>query len=573
MKNLRFPAAVAFAGLLAFHVSAAVHYVDPGSLNPTPPYTNSITAATNIQDAIDVADAGDLVLVTNGNYTAGGRRLPLVSSGTFNRVAVTNALRVESVNGPAVTIIQGVVPGGTNIGIRCVYLANGATLAGFTVTNGNVTQSILPPGPLPDSAGGIYCESTSAVVSNCVIIGNAGYYAGGVYSGTLNACLIISNSVTGSSGISTGGGGANQSVLNDCILSGNTASGYGGGAYQSTLKNCAVSNNSAGAGGGVYYGYLTNCTLSGNRATAPFGAGAGGGGYGSGVLTVCSLVNCTLSNNFADRGAGASGCFLQNCLVTGNRAATQGGGTSDCYLTNCTIVANTATNWGGGSYSDESVKNCIVYFNTAPSLPNCSSSGVFYTCTLPMPSQLGGNNITNAPLFVDQAGGDFHLQSASPCINAGCNGFVTSATDLDGNPRIAGGTVDVGAYEFQSPTSLLSYAWLQQYGLPTDGSVDFADSDADGLNNWQEWRAATDPTNALSVLKMFAPSNSTAGVTLSWQSAPGRTYFLERSTNLLAQPAFQILATNIAAASSTTSFTDTNAIGSVSSFYRVGVQY
>ena len=49
-----------------------------------------------------------------------------------------------------------------------------------------------------------------------------------------------------------------------------------------------------------------------------------------------------------------------------------------------------------------------------------------------------------------------------------------------------------------------SYAWLQQFGLPTDGSLDMVDTDGDGLNNWQEWRCGADPTNASSVwVKVF----------------------------------------------------------------------
>jgi hypothetical protein len=132
--------------------------------------------------------------------------------------------------------------------------------------------------------------------------------------------------------------------------------------------------------------------------------------------------------------------------------------------------------------------------------------------------------------------------------------------------------VDIGAYEFQNPTSLISYAWLQQYGLPTDGSVDFADSDGDGMNNWQEWRCGTNPTNALSALRMVSALPTVTNVTVTWQSVAGVNYFLDRSTNLLGPaPVFTPVAAGIPGQDGTTSYFDTNAIGTGPVFYRVGV--
>src|SRR5206468_456016 len=138
------------------------------------PYATWDTAAHVIQDAVDAAQDGDTVLVTNGTYAVG--------RGTSVRVAVTKSLVLRSVKGPEVTIIQGCQATGTTNGvgaISCVYLTDRAVLSGFTLTNGATAYY--------GYGGGVACFSRDVIVTNCVLTGNsAGYYGGGSYYGTLN---------------------------------------------------------------------------------------------------------------------------------------------------------------------------------------------------------------------------------------------------------------------------------------------------------------------------------------------------------------------------------------------------
>lgn len=78
--------ALTLAGLIALATqsTAATHYVSQTSPDPTPPYSTPETAAHNIQDAINVAVDGDIVLVAPGNY------------GVTNQINMTNAVRLRS---------------------------------------------------------------------------------------------------------------------------------------------------------------------------------------------------------------------------------------------------------------------------------------------------------------------------------------------------------------------------------------------------------------------------------------------------------------------------------------------
>jgi hypothetical protein len=274
------------------------------------------------------------------------------------------------------------------------------------------------------------------------------------------------------------------------------------------------------------------------------------------------LSGFTLNNGLAYAGGGVSctstNAVVTNCVIMGNSAPGwtadgSGGGAYGGALYNCTLTGNGAGYYGGGA-AHSTLYNCILCFNTGAQYSGYSSNLNY--CW------------TSDPLFVDYTNGNLRLQSNSPCINAGNNSSMTSSTDLDGRPRIVGGKVDMGAYEFQPGVSGAFIGWLQQYGLPTNGTADVADADADGMNNWQEWCCVTCPTNPLSALRLFSATPRGTNVTVSWQSVSGVNYSLKRSANL-ASP-FTLVATNIIGQAGTTSYGDTNATGAGPFFYRVG---
>ena len=106
------------AYLFAECVYSSIVYVSPAGGNVSP-YDTWATAAHVIQDAVDAASAGDVVLVSNGVYSTGsGKRS---ACALLNRVFVDKAIIVEALNGPGVTVIEGQGPLG-NSAIRCAFL-------------------------------------------------------------------------------------------------------------------------------------------------------------------------------------------------------------------------------------------------------------------------------------------------------------------------------------------------------------------------------------------------------------------------------------------------------------------
>ena len=526
---------IAAFDLGAFEFVPPACYVWQDSPTPLPPFNTWASAAHTIQDAVDAAQPRGAVLVTNGVYAGG--------------VAVTNPLALRSVNGPQFTVING---GGTT---RCVWLGSNAVLSGFTLTNGY--RAGRDHAALSARGGGAYCEP-SAILTNCVLVNNTAY-------GVLRSDMFY---------FGTGrGGGAYDGILYNCTLTGNSANESGGGASQSTLHNCILTSNavtqtanSAGRGGGAYESTLYNCILTGNWITGPYGIAYGGGACES------TLYNCTVAaNSTTGSGGGAFSGTLYNCTLTANWASYDGGGAYQSILNNCTLVDNMAADSGGGA-SYGSLNNCIVGYNAAWDGANYWEATLNYCCTAPLPTK-GVGNITSEPVFADLAGGNLRLQSYSPCINAGNNPYATNtAIDLDGNPRVVSGTVDIGAYEDQGAGSVISYAWLQQYGLPTDGSADFTDPDHDGIDNWHEWLASTDPTNRASSVRLTIKP-SAPPVEVTFFSSASNLYTLHCCTNLTPSSVWTPVPgqTDVPGSGAVLTLTATNP--PAPAFYRVSVRF
>ncbi len=369
--------------------AGSIRYVNLNNPTAAPPYNNWTNAAITIQDAIDAANPGEEILVTNGVYSTGSR----VVLGMTNRVAVTMPLSIVSANGPGLTAIDG---GGV---IRCVAMADGSSLTGFTITNGATAEN----------GGGVRCDTTNVAINFCAFSGNSAVIqGGGAYQGMLNNCTLTGNSAAGNAAGYPGGGAAAGSVLTACVVNANSSSGYGMGAglFNCIARRCYVTSNSA------------------PQAVA----------------------------------GGASQSTLENCLVANNYSGGAGGGADSSTLVNCTVVDNTAYLGAGGGLNACAATNCIIYFNSflyslgfgaTPDQTNCAGCALSHCCTWPMPTN-GVANIPNAPVFVNVDRANYHLYPGSPVIDVGDNSAVAGATDLDGNPRIVNGAVDLGAYEFQN---------------------------------------------------------------------------------------------------------------------------
>ncbi|MGI8494556.1 MAG: choice-of-anchor Q domain-containing protein [Pyrinomonadaceae bacterium] len=369
----------------------------------------------------------------------------------------------------------------------CLFAVQSASAATFTVTTtadsgaGSLRAAVDSANAWasgPDAINFLIPAGDAGCTSGvCTITLTSGELA--INSATMSGTLLITNS-TGASNLLISGNntsrvffgnyGANLTINGVTITKGNGATGTnfgfngnGGGILNNnngtlTLTNSTVSGNTASNGGGIYNlngkTTLTNSTVSGNTATA------GGGIYhGSGTMT---LTNSTVSGNSASFNGGILNndrLNLTSVTVTQNKS-------TSTFCTNCTGGIGNA---GGAA----NLNNTIVAGN---SVADASSSPDFKGAVAPESSfnlignGQGTNGITNADANSNQVGSSaspidpklgpladnggatqtHSLLPGSPAINAGNN---TNAPDTDqrGFARIVGGTIDIGAYESETP--------------------------------------------------------------------------------------------------------------------------
>lgn len=171
---------------------------------------------------------------------------------------------------------------------------------------------------------------------------------------------------------------------------------------------------------------------------------------------------------------------FRSCLFAGNRAAVTGGAiyAFNSTVENCTIIGNLAADFAGG-VTGAQISNSILYHNRdadgegtsaqyvqGATATYCDIQDLTYDFTPGGIPNAEAGNFDAEPMFVDPGSwddggtpddfsddvftpGDYHLLAGSPCIDAGDPAFVPDegATDVDGEPRVMGCRVDIGADE------------------------------------------------------------------------------------------------------------------------------
>ena len=271
---------------------------------------------SSIQTAIEYADPGDTINVSEGTYK---ENIMTTKPLTIEGAGIGRTFIDGSFSGPVFTIGPGLDTFGPGPSV---------TLSGLAIEQGKA-----------NFGGGIFNRGGRITLINCIITHNTAY--GGAVYNSLNGTLELNGSTIAENNATTGGGIYNEYGIVDMnagsFITNNTAIDYGGGIWsqiQTTLN-------------------LNGSIISGNRAAS------GGGIYGNGAAI--NMYSGSISNNSANRGGGIFNengpLNLQGGSIGHNYAVTYGGGIYSnqgmMNLNGCSIDYNRARMFGGGGiYND-----------------------------------------------------------------------------------------------------------------------------------------------------------------------------------------------------------------------------
>lgn len=463
MKNLRvtqLSAWLVFLFLIIFQTAAysATVYVRPDGNDTNSGATWSLAKKT-VTAALVAAAAGDEIWVAAGTYPEHIKiNKEVALYGGFRGDEIARGQRDWSSN---ITILDGgggdpPPPPLSGTVVQVISNLGPATrLDGFTVTGGHGING-----------GGIQIVGSAPVISNNIIKRNkTDGYGAGISVTQSNPttppqfALITDNVIAENSSVNDVGDGGGIGIVESSptirrnIIARNQATRNGGGIAcwkknSPTIESNFILANSA------------NVPLSESTDVSVEDSTGGGGIFASATdldgepiedaVSAPVIINNVIAANGANYGAGI--CVIDSILpdavatITNNTVVANNGpgiywANTSPKITNNLIAFNT---WGleQGSYGLTSsvIKHNNVYRNSVK-----GKKTDYYGVA----DQTGiDGNISADPKMANYKIGEFHLQPGSPCINAGETGAVGDGwTDIDGQNRVSGGVVDIGADE------------------------------------------------------------------------------------------------------------------------------